>query len=52
VRLLLFVLNVQCALCKKELSCGRILSLLQKLLLTIHEDGAINKGEGTPSKFM
>lgn len=52
MRFLLFALNVQCALCKKKLSCGRILLLLQKLLLTIHEDGAIDRGEGIPSKFM
>jgi hypothetical protein len=35
-------------LCTKKLSGGRILSL-QESLFTIHEDGAINKHEGTPS---
>ncbi len=37
---------------QKMLSGGRILSLLQEFLLTIHEDGAINKREGTPSRFL
>jgi hypothetical protein len=45
VRLLLLALNVQCALCKKNLSGNRILSLLQELLFTIHKDGTINKHE-------
>jgi len=36
--------NVPCA---KKLSGGRILSLL-----AIHEDGAINENEGTPSSFL